>query len=134
MPQETKSNIGEKIEQENQSLQGLVASKEDERALLDALEKAFDYRGDITLHLTDGKAVEGFIFDRRTADSLRESNLRLLPPDSDGKITIRYSDIDRIEFSGKDTAHGKSFEKWVERYVKTRLAGEKASIESESLD
>jgi hypothetical protein len=42
--------------------------------------------------------------------------------------------IREIQFSGKDTAEGKTFERWIERYVQKKIAGETASIESESLD
>jgi outer membrane protein assembly factor BamA len=38
-----------------------------------------------------------------------------------------------IEFSGRDTAAGKSFETWMKKYVQKKLAGEEASIRSEPL-
>lgn len=132
MPQETKAKSG--TAQENPSLQGLVASREDERALLDALEKAFDYRGDVTLTLTDGSAVEGYIFDRRRGASLAASSVRIMRADSGEKVAVPFDRIGRVEFTGRDAAHGKSFEGWVKRYVQKKLAGESASIESESLD
>lgn len=137
MPQETKSHGvgGGVLERESApTLQGLVATREDESALLDALEKAFDYRGDVTLTLTDGTTVTGYIFDRRTALTLATSMLRLMGPESDARIEIAYDRIARIEFSGRDTAAGKSFETWLKKYVEKKLAGERASIESESLD
>ncbi len=133
MPQETKAHPDPDAA-ETPSLQGLVASREDEKALLDALENAFDYRGDCTIKRTDGSTVTGYIFDRRTGTTLAASTLRLLAPDSTEYTSISYDTIDAIEFSGKDPAHGKTFERWVERYVKKKLAGEKASIESEPLD
>lgn len=137
MPQETKGyGIGGGVLEREAlpTFQGLVATREDERALLAALEQAFDYRGDVTLTLVDGKSVVGYIFDRRTGDRLADSSLRLMGAGSDEKITVRYDQIARIEFSGKDTAAGKSFETWLKKYVEKRLAGEKASIESEKLD
>lgn len=137
MPQETKSHgVGGGV-MEREALptfQGLVATREDEKALLEALEKAFDYRGDVTLTLVDGSSVVGYIFDRRAGDRLANSKLRLMGAASDEKIEIAYDRIARIEFSGKDTAAGKSFETWLKKYVEKRLAGEKASIESEKLD
>ncbi len=137
MPQETKGyGIGGGVLEREAlpTFQGLVATREDEKALLAALEQAFDYRGDVTLTLVDGKSVVGYIFDRRAGDRLANSSLRLMGAASDEKITIRYDQIARIEFSGKDTAAGKSFETWLKKYVEKRLAGEKASIESETLD
>lgn len=132
MPQETKSHV--EFSQASQTLQGLVASREDEMALLDALEKAFDYRGDITLDLTDGSRLTGYLFDRRSGATLASSSVRLLREGSDDKIVVTCDRIARIEFSGKDTAAGKSFETWLKKYVEKKLAGEKASIESETLE
>ncbi len=135
MPQETKSGgfDGAVAAAESPSLQGLAVTRDDERALLDALEQAFDYRGDVMVTLEDGRTVAGYIFDRRTGATLIESRLRLLPADSDERLTVRYCDIARLEFSGRDAAHGKSFERWLKKYVEKRLAGERASIESEPL-
>ena len=38
------------------------------------------------------------------------------------------------EFSGRDMAHGKSFETWVNKFIEKKLAGETASIECDTLD
>ena len=54
---------------ERENLEGWIpplASDEEVRA---ALEKAFDYRGDITITLKTGDKIEGYIFDRRTGHS-----------------------------------------------------------------
>jgi hypothetical protein len=141
MPQETKAKfqnpaaaVDAMLGAREPTLQGLVATRDDERALLDALEKAFDYRGDVTLTLVDGAVVTGYIFDRRTGPTLAQSVVRLMPADSDLKRAVSYSDIAKLEFSGRDTAAGKSFETWLKKYVEKKLAGERASIESEALD
>jgi len=139
MPQEAKSggnidNLVAMAAGEKGSLQGLVATREDESALLGALEQAFDYRGDVTLTLTDGSSVFGYIFDRRRGGRLADSSVRLLTPDSDERVSVAFDRISRVEFTGRDAAAGKSFETWVKKYVEKKLAGEKASIESESLD
>ncbi|MBX3359743.1 MAG: hypothetical protein KF745_15095 [Phycisphaeraceae bacterium] len=106
---------------------------------MDVLEKAFDYRGDVTLHLADGRAVSGYLFDRRRGAGLADSTVRLMPAEAapgggNQKIGVRYSDIRRIEFSARDPAAGKSFETWVKKYIEKKTKGEVASIESESLD
>jgi hypothetical protein len=116
------------------TLHGLIATRDDEKALIAALEQAFDYRGDVTLTLTSGTPVTGYIFDRRSGSTLAESTVRLLPADGTAKATIKYSDIAKLEFTGKDAAHGKTFENWMKRYVEARTKGQKASIESESLE
>jgi len=53
-------------------------------------------------------------------DEAKDMAVRLFPKDSDEKLTLSFADIARLEFSGKDTAAGKSFEKWMERY-RTKL-------------
>lgn len=133
MPQETKKKDVAPAD-DSTSLQGMVATRADELALLDALEKAFDYRGDVTITLTSGEVLTGYIFDRRRGDSLASSTLRLMPQDSDERRPVQFNEIDRVEFTGKDAAHGKSFERWVERYVEKKMKGEDASIYSEPLD
>src|SRR5689334_20464603 len=120
---------------ERQVLEGSVAelaNEEDARAILD---KAFDYRGDITLTLKDGSKVEGYVFDRRTAASLQESMVRIFPKDSDRKLTISYAQIAAVAFSGRDPAAGKSWEAWVRKYWEKRAAGEKGiALQPEKLD
>lgn len=109
-----------------------LASDDEIRA---ALEKAFDYRGDITLTCKDGSSIEGYIFDRRTGGALHDSFIRLLPKDREEKVSIAYSDIAAISFSGRDTAAGKSWEAWVRKYVEKRASGEKdIQLEPELLD
>jgi len=121
MPQETKKEPVAGTH-EKPTLQGLVATREDEAALLGALEKAFDYRGDVTLTLTDGSSVEGYLFDRRRGDSLETSIVRIMPADGPTeRRAIPFSRIERVEISGKDAAHGKSFERWVRRFTEKKL-------------
>jgi hypothetical protein len=118
-----------------EELQGSVwetASSEELRA---ALEKAFDYRGDVTITRKDGSSVEGYIFDRHNGATLEESYVRLFPKDHPGKISIGYSDIKGLAFTGRDTAAGKSWEAWVKKYLEKKRAGEKQiEIVPESLD
>ena len=49
-----------------EQLQGWVAELATEEETFEALEKAFDYRGDITITRKDGSIVEGYVFDRQT--------------------------------------------------------------------
>lgn len=127
MPQETKSSA-EVGGNEAPSLQGLIANKEDAAALLEALEQAFDYRGDVSLTLDDGEQIGGYIFDRVRGEGLDDSYVRLLPPKSDDKVVVAFSRIDRLEFTGRDTAAGKSFETWIKKYAEKKLAGQEASL------
>ena len=119
----------------HEKLEGWVPELAGEEEIRQALEKAFDYRGDVTITRKDGSKVEGYIFDRRTGKSLADSAVRLFPKDADQKISVPYLDIAALNFSGRDTAAGKSFEAWVRKYWEKKAAGEKnIGIESEPLD
>jgi hypothetical protein len=120
---------------EREELQGWVPTLASDEEVRDALEKAFDYRGDITITKKDGSTVEGYVFDRRTGATLAASQVRMLLPGTSQKISLAYSDIAGLTFSGRDTAAGKSFDAWVKKYWEKRAAGEKGiGIEAEKLD
>ncbi len=120
---------------EHENLHGWVPDLADESLLRAALDKAFDYRGNITVHLQDGSKLEGYIFDRHAGADLRQSYVRIIPVADRAKIKVNYADVRALEFTGKDTAAGKSFESWVANYWAKKAAGEKnIQIEPESLD
>ena len=89
------------------------------------MEKAFDYRGDVTLTLKSGERVEAFIFNRRTGTRLADSFVQYYTPNAPEKRKASYAEIARIEFSGKDRAAGKHWEDWVKAYNAKKAAGEK---------
>ncbi len=120
---------------EHQNLQGQAFQAASEDELREALEKAFDYRGDVTITLKNGTAVEGYIFDRRNGPTLAESCVRLFPKNEPKKISVAYSDIAGLAFTGRDTAAGKSWEAWVRKYWEKKRAGEKnIELKPEKLD
>ncbi len=126
----------EKLGVAHENLQGWIPALASEDEIRTALEKAFDYRGDLTITLKGGQTIVGYIFDRR-ADSphLSECIVRIIPANRPEKASIRYSDIAALAFTGKDTAAGKSFEAWVKKYNEKKARGEKnIGIESEPLD
>lgn len=119
----------------DENLQGRVWQTASEDELREGLEKAFDYRGDITITRKDGSVVEGYLFDRKTGKSLQESVVRVIPKDSQGKISVSYADISGLAFSGRDMAAGKSWEAWVRKYWEKKAAGEKQiELKPEKLD
>jgi hypothetical protein len=120
----------------HENLEGWIPSLATEQEIREALEKAFDYRGDLTLTLKNGEKIEGYIFDRRNdGRTLAECILRMIPKGRAEKIRVPYSDIAALAFTGKDTAAGKSFEAWVKKYREKKAAGEKnIGIDAESLD
>jgi hypothetical protein len=120
---------------QHEGLQGWVPELASEEELREALEKAFDYRGDVTITRKDGTKCEGYIFDRAAGATLSDSFVRLLPKDSNQRVRIPYSEIAALGFTGRDTAAGKSWEAWVRKYWERKNSGEgQASLEPESLD
>lgn len=119
----------------HETLQGWIPELATEEELREALEKAFDYRGDVTVTRKDGSKVEGYIFDRVTGESLSGSFVRVLPKGSNQRVKIAYLEIAALAFSGRDTAAGKSWEAWVKKYWEKReKGGEKLSLAPESLE
>ena len=120
---------------ERENLEGWIPELASEEEIRQALEKAFDYRGDITLTLKTDEKVEGYIFDRRSGKSLADSAIRLYPKSGNQKLSICYADIAALAFTGKDTAAGKSWEAWMQRYREKKAAGEKnIGLHPEELD
>src|SRR3569833_1057922 len=117
----------------HEKLQGWIPELASESELREALEKAFDYRGDVTITRKDGRKVEGYIFDRKQGASLENSLVRILPADGSPRQSIPFSEIGGLAFSGRDTAAGKSWEAWVRKYWEKKQSGQAAEIEHEAL-
>jgi len=110
-------------------IEGWVPELANETEVREALEKAFDYRGDVTLTQKDGSKIEGYIFDRVGGATLSASFVRILPKNGSGRVKIAYSDIAALAFSGRDPAAGKSWEAWVKKYwEKKEVGGQGASL------
>jgi len=119
----------------HETVQGWIPQLATEEELRIALEKAFDYRGDVTLTLKDSSKIEGYIFDRVTGTSLSTSFVRVMPRDTNEKRKIAYAEITALAFTGKDTAAGKSWEAWVRKYWEKKSSGTGVlSLEPESLE
>lgn len=127
---------------DRENLEGWIPSMASESEVREALEKAFDYRGDVTITRKDGTVVEGYLYDRRSGSSLESSLIRMIVTPVKGvvstevqRINIPYSEIAALNFSGRDTAAGRTFEAWVKKYWEKKSAGEKnIQIEPEKLD
>jgi hypothetical protein len=120
---------------EKEAVEGWIPNLASEDELRQALEKAFDYRGDVTITRKDGTTIDGYIFDRVSGKTLESSFVRLLPKDSNQRVKLAYSEIAALAFSGRDPAAGKSWEAWVKKYWDKRQSGEgNLSIEPESLE
>ena len=78
--------------------------------------------------------MEGYVYDRRQADTLDHSLVRILPANGTPRQSIPFSDIAQLVFTGRDTAAGKSWEAWVRKFWEKKGSGESAAIEPEVLD
>jgi len=116
-------------------LEGWIPALATEEEIRIALEKAFDYRGDVTITRKDGSKIEGYLFDRRSAPTLKDSIVRLYPKNSNEKVSVPYPDIAALAFTGRDTAAGKSWEAWMKKYAEKKAAGEtNIALQPEPLD
>src|SRR5580693_1753863 len=119
----------------HEKLEGWIPQLATEEEIRVALEKAFDYRGDVTITRKNGSKIEGYLFDRRTAATLKDSIVRLFPKDANEKVSISYAEIAALAFTGRDTAAGKSWEAWMKKYAQKKASGEtNIALEPEPLD
>jgi hopanoid biosynthesis associated radical SAM protein HpnH len=75
----------------------------------EALRVAFEYRGNVTLTLDDGSAVEGYV---ANVDS---DSLRLWMRGSTALLDLSTSRVRRVALTGRDPASGQSYATWRER-------------------
>ena len=141
-PRETPVNAEldpEKLEvapgSQRESVEGWVPTLATDDEIRSALEKAFDYRGDVTITCKDGSKIEGYVFDRVTGPTLAASFVRVLPKDSAPRLKLSYADIAALAFSGRDPAAGRSWEAWVRKYWEKKTTGKgEASLQPDRLE
>src|SRR5437868_9959535 len=75
-----------------------MASEEEIRS---AFEKAFDYRGDLTITLRNGQKIEGYIFDRR-ADSPRLKECVVRSEEHTSELQSRFDLVCRLLLEKKN--------------------------------
>lgn len=102
------------------SLEGRVFRPTTPAELAEAVDLAFDYRGDVTLRLQSGVTIEGYIFNRNPSGS--RPFLQLFPKGESGVHEVPYAEVVTIAFTGNDTASGKSWEAWVAKKASQRRA------------
>jgi hypothetical protein len=101
------------------SLEGSVFVCQTDQDRIEAIDQAFDYRGDVTLDVR-GEKIEGYIFNRDSHAS--PPRVQMFIKGSEEAQVIPYADIHSIAFTGKDTANGKSWEAWVSKKASERKA------------
>jgi hypothetical protein len=109
----------------HENLEGWIPEFASDEEIRAALEKAFDYRGDVTMTLKSGERIEAYIFNRQSGARLAESFVQYFTPGANNKRKVSYAEIARLEFTGKDRAAGKHWEDWVKKYNEKKAAGEK---------
>ncbi|MCE0497661.1 MAG: hypothetical protein LV481_06925 [Methylacidiphilales bacterium] len=126
MPAEVKTHPANR----HASLQGATFSFQSETDRVEGIDKAFDYRGDVTLTLSN-EQIEGYIFNRDA--KARPPRIEVFVKGSEEPRIIPYADIMAIAFTGKDTADGKSWEAWVSKKESERKAeAERIKAEAEA--
>ncbi|MFO0705784.1 MAG: hypothetical protein U0412_02930 [Nitrospira sp.] len=111
------------------SLEGRVFRPASPAETAEAIEFAFDYRGDVTLELRSGETIAGYIYNRQAAGP--QPTLDMYPSDSLAPKTIPYQMVVSIAFTGEDTANGKSWEAWASKKESERRA-EAAKVEADA--
>jgi hypothetical protein len=104
---------------EHTKLEGRVFRPATPAELAEAVELAFDYRGDVTVELKSGGQIVGYLFNR---DATGPKPLLQMFPESGGMREVLYADVASIAFSGEDTASGNSWEAWVNKKESERRA------------
>ena len=96
---------------EDQSLEGWAPEITDAATLAEVIDRAFDYRGDVTLVLADGRQLDGYLFNRNA--DVGEPFVKMFERGGGDPVTIPYARIRAIRFTGKDTAAGNSYAAWL---------------------
>lgn len=104
----------------NLSLQGANFVIQSDAERHEAINQAFDYRGDVTITLTSGETVEGYMSNRDT--DVPNPYIEMWVKGSDEPKQFLYPDITAIAFTGKDPASGKSWQAWVSKKESERKA------------
>ncbi len=97
---------------DERTLEGWAPALGDGVTLEEVVDLAFDYRGDVTVVTVDGRELVGYVYTRD--GDVAEPYLRMFEP-SGASLTLRYTEVRAIRFTGKDTAAGKSYEAWLRR-------------------
>jgi hypothetical protein len=80
-------------------------------SLEEIVDKAFDYRGNVTVVRTDGSETEGYLFNRNADAAV--PFVQMFDVSGAGPHTISYREIRTIRFTGRDTAAGNSYAAWL---------------------
>jgi hypothetical protein len=94
-----------------ESLEGWVPEMGTGVTLEEVVDRAFDYRGNVTVVRADGSELEAYVFNRNR--DVPVPFIQVFDRAGNGPYEILYSDIRAIRFTGKDTAAGGSYAAWL---------------------
>ena len=86
---------------EHQTSTGATQEASDNR-VAELVERAFQYRGDVTVRVNDGSAVTGYLFNRNASAS--EPFAQLFETQTGREVAVPYHSIAEVLFTGRDTA------------------------------
>ena len=92
-----------------------LAHREIDSGVAELVERAFHYRGDVTVNMDNGVSVTGYLFNRN--DRVGEPFVQLFETRTGREISIPYRSISEVLFTGRDAAAEsiKHFEAFQER-------------------
>ncbi|MXW30651.1 MAG: hypothetical protein F4X54_07750 [Chloroflexi bacterium] len=79
-----------------------AAHQGDADGVAELVERAFQYRGDVTVHTDDGGTVTGYLFNRDTRAS--EPFVQLFETQTGREVSVPYRSIADVLFTGRDAA------------------------------
>ncbi len=132
MADEARNSVADTSEERKASagsLEGRVFQPASAAELAEAIDWAFDYRGDVTLGLNTGEQLVCFLFNRDRGHA--EPSVEVYVDGSPAPRVIPYRLIASVTFTGHDTASGKSWEAWVSKKASQRQA-EADRVEAEA--
>jgi hypothetical protein len=95
------------------TLEGWAPEPDAALPLARIVDLAFDYRGNVTVVLRDGRTLYGYV-SNRDADA-PAPYLEMFDGEGGGPHLVQLADVRTIHFTGKDTAAGKSYAAWLAR-------------------
>ena len=101
---------------EKASLQGWEPTIGDGISLAQVVDFAFTYRGDVTLDMVDGTAIEGYLFNHQGNKATNAMPIaEVIQTETGERLQLPYHQIESIRFTGRDMAAGQSLEAWQRR-------------------
>ena len=68
------------------------------------IDEAFDFRGHVTVSFTDGKTLEGYLFNRELTPMNGEAYIEMIPKDTDQRLRFPAASVKSVAITGKDFA------------------------------